>query len=486
MLRKYRRDREIEGALEILPQDLDKTYERIVDQIEKQEPQLQLLAQKILTWVFYATRPLSIEELVDAVAIDDTCLTRRDLDSNAYPEEAIFEACANLLTQEMSSVRPIHYTVQEFFMKPRNNSSSTTLNCTANRNLAYTHLTNCCIRYLMLNSVADTPCDDGEDLQNRLHINPLVAHSAYAFDHYFVRLDNVSPDLQQNLNNLLLGSKQSLASILQLRKLRDNSEWGNILASFSPFPDDIFPEDIIYATALFNSAQLLSINDRWKDLKAPQYALHRAAGAGIVDAILPLIKAEQDVRGEDTHRLTPLYYACEGGYVEICRLLIKFGANINAQGGYYGNALQAAFGKGHEAVMKILIEKGANVNAQNGYYGNALQATSERGYEAIVKLLIEKGANVNAQGGYYGNALQAASGGGHEAVVKLLVEKGADVNAQGGYYGNALQAASEGGHEAVVKLLIEKGADINAQGGTYGNALQTASLVCYEARNIWE
>lgn len=114
-----------------------------------------------------------------------------------------------------------------------------------------------------------------------------------------------------------------------------------------------------------------SINDRWKDIKVLQYALHRAAGAGIVDAILPLVEAGQEIQGEDTRRLTPLYYACEGGYIEIWRLLIKFGANVNAQGGYYGNALQVASSGCHE-VVKPPVENGADVKAQGGEYGNCM------------------------------------------------------------------------------------------------------------------
>ncbi len=97
-------------------------------------------------------------------------------------------------------------------------------------------------------------------------------------------------------------------------------------------------------------------------------------------------------------------------------------ADVNSQGGHYGNALQAASYRGHEEVVKLLVEEGADVNAQGGGYGNALQAASRGGHEKVVKLLVEKGADVNAQGRRYGNALQAASLRGHEKIVKLLVE----------------------------------------------------------------
>jgi ankyrin repeat domain-containing protein 50 len=394
MLRRLRRDIDIEEALKTLPKGLDKTYQRIINQIDQQDHHLQVLAQKTLMWVFYAKRPLSIKELVDAIAIDNDCLTREDLDLRLYPEDAIFEACANLLTREGSVVRPIHYSVREYFTKPSNNDSSKFLSCIANRNLAYALLSNCCVRYLMIKPLADGPCNNEDSFINCLYRSPLAAHSAYVFDYYFVQLDSVPPYLKRNLNQLLLGSERTLASILQIRRLRDNIGIDNIFAAFGKFEDSVLPEDIIYATALYDSRQLLSINNSWEIIKAPRYALHRAAGSGMLNAITPLIEAGQDVRVEDTYGLTPLYYACEGGYIEICTLLIKHGANVNTRGGFYGTALQAASYGGHEAVVALLLEKGADVNAQgSGYYNTALQVASDRGHEAVVALLLEKGAD---------------------------------------------------------------------------------------------
>ena len=161
-------------------------------------------------------------------------------------------------------------------------------------------------------------------------------------------------------------------------------------------------------------------------------------------------------------------------------LLVRNGADVNAGGGYYGNSLQAASVFAHEGIAKLLLENGADVNALGGYYGNALQAASIRGHERIARLLLENGVIVNTSSEYHGNALQAASKEGHEAIAKLLLENGADVNASGGYCGNALQAASKGGHKAIAKLLLENGADVNASGGYYGNALQAASTSGHE------
>ncbi|KAH6670196.1 ankyrin repeat-containing domain protein, partial [Halenospora varia] len=402
VLQKCKRDKDIKDELRTLPQGLNKTYQRIVDQIGQLDQRLQDLARSTLTWVFYARRPLSIKELVEATAIDKTCLTQQDIDSNKYPEEVIFTACANLLTQESSVVRPIHYSVREYFTKTLNYNSSKVVGSLVNRNLAYAYLADCCIQYLMLESLTGGPCTRDYKLYERAGAHLLAAHSAYNFDHYIVRLDSVPPDLKRSLNRLLLSNKRSLASILQLRNLRDKSDWSNVHGTFT-YLEEVLPEDMIYATALYNSRQLLSTSDRWKNIQPPRYALHLAAKAGSLNAIKPLIEAGKGVTEGDAHGLTPLYYASEGGYAVVCGLLVESGGDVNAQGGSYGNALQAASFGGHQAVVELLLTKGADANTQGGSYGNALQAASFGGHQAMVELLLTKGADVNAQGGHYGN-----------------------------------------------------------------------------------
>src|ERR1700743_460396 len=51
--------------LSALPQSLDATYERMLCSIELQEE-----AQKILSLLCYASRPLSIDEVAEAFAVD--------------------------------------------------------------------------------------------------------------------------------------------------------------------------------------------------------------------------------------------------------------------------------------------------------------------------------------------------------------------------------------------------------------------------------
>jgi hypothetical protein len=95
---RQRSDGDIKEQLRSLPQGLNETYLRIVHQLDQQPKALRRLAKRSLTWVFYAARPLRMHELIDAVAIADTCKKQGDL--KRYKGDVIIEACANLLVQE--------------------------------------------------------------------------------------------------------------------------------------------------------------------------------------------------------------------------------------------------------------------------------------------------------------------------------------------------------------------------------------------------
>lgn len=67
-------------------------------------------------WGFYAIRPLTTTELQHVVAIE---WPESKKAPPIYEAEVISESCSNLLMEESGRVRPIHYSVREFFTKPR-------------------------------------------------------------------------------------------------------------------------------------------------------------------------------------------------------------------------------------------------------------------------------------------------------------------------------------------------------------------------------
>ena len=491
------------------------------------------IARRALSWVYFAKRPLRMEELQEALAVnliwdieeaDEDC---RDLDRDDIEKpQTIIESCGSLISWDRSTnvVGFSHYTVSEFFAVHVDGNIE-----------SETYIARTCLTYLCFEVFDKGPCGwkEFEERVNRYRLAPYVAK--YFGKH--VSGSKAEEDLQDLVLSILFSRSRSSAW-LEL----DFNYWGCIswLKSgrrnrelyYSSYHDELYDgwEPLHFLSAwdipfimnriLLSSIPVIvdlmtAISHKWSrrfprangpiwhqdtdDLRlkpAPTVTsyfgsyglgkpeavkavtpLHVACGYGNAETVKLLLSMSVDVDpvyGIDG--VTPLYDAARRGDERIVKLLLEKDANMNVSSGrlFTMNSLGAAATGGHEGIIKLLLEKGADVNGQGGYVGNALQGAAYQGHEGIVKLLLEKGADVNAQGGMYGSTLLVAATRGHEGIVKLLLEEGAEVNAAGQIHGSALQAAAYEGHARIVKLLLEKGAHVNAPGGVHGNALQAA------------
>jgi hypothetical protein len=422
-------------------------------------------ARRILMWLCFAKRPLTVKEVIDGIAIDLGDHPKFERKRRLEDEYDILQICPGFLSMndngEICSLSIAHYSVQEYLESERIREQKAAI-FSMQSSVSNAELAQMCLTYLLHPDIAN-----GEVSRLTLQEYPLCAYAAkYWFEHY-----QGAEEWSRQTNSLaIVLFKSTSLAFLNWIKVYDADEPYSRLGdrlrgrrSGTPLP--------VYYASLLGLKYVLS--ELIKDEGKGHVRKRSTEKVSQLDTSSP-------VNAQGGPHANALQAASEREYGKIGELLLSKDSDVNAQGGIYGNALQAASDRGHEKIVELLLSKGADVNAQGGFHGNALAAASHGGHGNIVELLLSKGAEVNAQGGRYGNALQAASVGGHENIVELLLSKGADVNAQGGEYGNALQAASVGGHENIVELLLSKGADVNAQGGEYGNALQAASHGGYE------
>ena len=102
---------QVREQLKRLPLNLPETYKQMWERIkvEGNEP----IASKALAWLLYAVRPLSPEEITQAVAVE---LGSTAFQQHMYPVEHIIAACGNFvsLDTKQNVLRFEHYSVQEF------------------------------------------------------------------------------------------------------------------------------------------------------------------------------------------------------------------------------------------------------------------------------------------------------------------------------------------------------------------------------------
>ncbi|KAL3297492.1 Pfs NACHT and Ankyrin domain protein [Colletotrichum asianum] len=484
---------EVERTLDRLPATLEETYNRMLQSIPEDYWKI---AIRLLQFVVFAKRPLTLKEAVEIVATnveDEQPLF--DPGCRMYNSSDVLRHCPSLLSvivvrkrsEAIHELHLAHFSVKEYLLLrpdfgPMNSSIT---------------ITKACLIYLR----------DIEGHRWRLTKEfPLARYAAEVWMEFAA-----TAATSRGVLNMIL-------AFLQCEEVFDR--WLYLCGEPRVWPGPRWAREPIQHVPGSNCHQpcvgklekvMKAMVNNETVVKAERglcgNMLQAASYHGHLEVVRLLLGMGANIDALCKHYGTALQAACYGGHIDIVRLLIKKEAVITAQGGKYGNALQAASRHGHIDIVRLLLGNHADVNAQGGQHGNALTAASGRGHLKIVELLLDHNAEVNAPGGYVGNALCVASANGHLNVVQTLLKGGADVHTQYGFYGtalnaackhghldlarhllnqgadihtpcgrmgNALQAAADGGNESIVKILVEHGADINATGSEYGGALQAA------------
>ena len=493
-------DKGIERALERVPDTMDATYERILDTIKAKSRAQYELARRIIIWIVYARRPLSIDELALFISIETDTEDLEDLRSSIPTEESILDACANLISVDQSRsrdrryVRFVHFSVQEFFTSHR----STTLNM--GQEVGHREITQTCIIFLTLFP---------EPSNTEIH--------SYAFQEWPRHLLAGNIDRLQvddSIVTLTLSFFEKSPMILTKQSNDLFRQKPTIYFKFSPLVlaliFDLLPTQK-YTGKKLESKAIYYIDLNWTLFPNDKLAIHYAIAE--LDSI-PVVQRlynhgymlnyshpvgwNCEVKIPKWLRVSPLYSVKS---TKMLKHLLDNGINVDPRALYFdpfkrfaqeenwdffqllldrivdqddrrlNNALQGTARIGKIQGIQLLLDKGADANAQSGKYGSALQAAALSGSIGAVQLLLDKGADVNAQGGIFGTVLQAAAYHGNIEVIQLLLDKGADVNAQGGIFGTILQAAAYRGNIEVIQLFLDNGADIYSRGGEYGATL---------------
>ncbi len=503
---------EVEDALDDPPEGYDGFYERNMLRIieESDNPRASNLARKTLEWVVHASRPLSLAELRDALAVD---LNKAGFRKAARPDKAtILEVTAGMIVIDVDekNVRLNHRTAQEYFDKTRDRWFAT---ASANITLVSLH-------YMSLEELRK-PCegiyeDKGFDARKKAY--PLLEYACiYWGDHayeagpqsetlaavleyvgdfykiaawtqaawYLRSAERAEWDIRKGANALHVCCWFGLTEVVS-RLLDKGLEVNATDPNYKQTP-------LMYACRRGHVATVAELLKRGADVN--QYsardsvALFEAVDNGVIATVeLLLSHKELDVNAIHLRRYnrTALMVAAQNGKLDIVNALLKFPGTKLDQKDLEGNtALSLATISGQSDVVAALFEhEGIGINSQNSLGSTALilAASATGGYkETVARILIATyllmhGADTSIkdhEGG--GTALLRAVDAGTEAMVKLLLENDADIYIRDDLNRGLLHSAAIDGYEAIVRLLIEQGLDTNAQDQNGKTPLHDAS-----------
>jgi len=392
--------------------DLDSVYSQTLQRIEAQEGDRSKLGIEVLMWVSHSERPLRIDELQNALAVD---LETIDLDpENIRSEDVVIGSCLGLVAvdQETLTVQPIHHTLQEYLSRPG-------ILPDAHKILAQT-----CLAYLNSARVKGLPANW---IPNPRDMPFFEYSSIYWGNHAKMGLSDRA---------------KSLA--LELLTRYDNH---------------------VSATLLFNQTQGHDSPPVIDHLFA---GLHCASYFGIVELVAILIENKKlcDVNQGDCKGSTPLMWAAQRGNEAVVTLLLeRRGIKTNKPDNSGQTPLWRTSSNGQRRVVSLLLKRrGVKINKPDNSGQTPLWCASSNGHERVVTLLLKR-RNINtSQPDNSGQTpLWCASLNGHEGVVKLLLARD-DVNPdRPDSHGRTLLwwASGSGKKEVVVQLLTRD--DVNPE-----------------------
>jgi ankyrin repeat protein len=422
----------IHQALADLPETLDETYQRTLQEINKVHWEF---AHRLFQFVTVASRPLGVEELAELLAFDFKAGPIPKFHEGwrlEDPVDAVLSTCSSLLTivnggsRFGNVIQFSHFSVKEFLTSARLAESSDII-------LRRYHISMTPAHTLAAQACLGILLHLGKDIVTRDSLEELPL-AKYAAQHWadHARLEDVSPNVEDGMKQLFDPSKPHLAVCIWIHD-----------------PDDL--------PGARNPQTEMPLPPR----RTP---LHYAAFWG-VRAIVEFLVIErlQDVHSRDsTDDTTPLHLASENGHVKVARFLLERGADVAAQNKDGGTPLHLASLYGEVEVAGMLIERGAELTAQNKNGETPLHLASQEGQVKVACMLIECGADVTAKNKDGETLLHLALRKGQVEVVGMLIERGADVTAQNKDGETPLHLALQRGQAEIAVVLIKRSADVTA------------------------
>ena len=469
---------DVSAALLSLPEDLDETWVRLLVDVDSAHPNPRNheKIRRILRWLVSAARPLKVDEIKEAIAVEE-CQMQRNW--KAEIEDAqIIGLCGPLIriNEETNELSLAHFSLKEFLVSGKLLETSEvkarkyhTTTSEANTYAAMISLTYLSFRNLF------RPCQTLKDLKRLRQENKFLDYTTLYAGVHLGRIEDPNATLISLLNGLFV-SEISRQELLADQDEADTSLLQMTISVFCP------PVEKEYAYFQGNMSLSFSCACSKNTLQLfAGHTLQRIADRPNCKPWLQLFRILSDVTRQDhPANITPLYYASLFGWSAGVDKLLQLNES-RATTSDLNHALRAAAIGNHCDIIKKLLDAGAQVKAHSDGFGSALQSAAFCGQMEAVRMLLTHGADAEEKHGFFrpggtvGSALQGAAVNGNTRLVQILLENGANVNGNRGWLGTPLQAVIERGMEDMAMTLIESpGFDGSVTGGYYGSALRLA------------
>ena len=315
----------IRMALNELPVGLDETYGRILRKVSHRDAEF---VRKILLWLSFSILPLKLEEVHEAIAIEQD-IDDLDEDNKLSDPQDILALCQSLVVlSDQGYVTLAHLSVRDYLMSGKIQDDDRLSVYAMSGNAANLELANDCVTYLNFKVFDDGPSPSAEDYALRLHRYPLLKHAAIAWAYYYIRVRSPSQALHDKVLQFFgLTSRNTFMSWIQILTGDYVFKWN----LYAPFATSLY-----YASSFGLSDIVQELVDQGADLNAPGSrfggtSLHGATLREHTEVMTILLRAGADPNKADFNGVHPLHTAAGRGFNEGIKILLAHGANYNVK-----------------------------------------------------------------------------------------------------------------------------------------------------------
>ena len=447
----------IQTKIHQIPQKLSQLYEELLTSMPEDDMQDSL---RLMQWIHYGLRPLSLGELRTAIAVDaisssgsvdDYQQTEYYVETDEAMERRVCDLSRGLagLVQHGKDkvVQFIHHSVADFLVHEGfdlldRSQRSGTADTFAGR--SHFQLSDVCIRYL-----ASLRWKHDLDLDF-----PLLEYSLV----YWIK--HAQKYERENLSASHLLSYFDASGVLEF--------WQRWFRIFEPHKVQglNWPTTIVHIASRYNLVRALdsllsqsaNVNLKNGDGETPLLIAAQRGHEEVVKLLLERIEVNADSMDKDNQ--SPLSYAAAGGHEKIVKLLLdRNDVKADAKDLYNRSPLSYAAEQGYETVVELLLKRNdVKANSRDKTNRSPLSYAARRGHQKVVELLLKRDdITVDWVDACGRTPLSEASQLGNEGVVRLLIERGyADVNSKDSKGKTPFWYANQRGHEGIVKLLKQR------------------------------
>lgn len=502
--------KKLKDALENLSTDLNVQYNEAISRIEEQNSDYRILAEKALRWVAYTYRPLKVEALQEALAIE---LEDLDFDVEAIqPIGLILDVCAGLLVfdEENKMVRLVHYTAQDYFEKLAGSKFDDPHVLIAKECLVYLNYGSFQNSHAStddeVSGTSDAP-SDSQDEQCLFHLfgyaTTFWAQHAMTKRDLTLGLPEVHQFLARHPRVHLQSPSEydrepdaSYPSLLEYHWNTMDNRHGCEIAAFYGYNDEleIFCEEVEGAQTpthyLDSSLRLASWNGQYRATeivldhgadvdstgRRGETSLLEAASLGHLDLVKLLLARGADIDAWDDDGSTPLFSAGKNSREDCIIALINSGADIHIKGGQSKTILHWACYHGLLNIVNILLARNMNADERDRWRRSPLFDAVEHSHTDCVLALLDHGADIDIQDHSCSTVLHEAAFDGNLNAVNILLARGAKTEVRDELGRTPMFVAAQSCHNDCILALIDSGADINVQDDNGLTPLHLASV----------